>query len=379
MKRNNLLFLIILFIIFIPSARAEEYAKNYLEKYSIKEATCIYEWNYGSSSGLSTISFSNDNFLYTKTSRGVEDYYITIISGIEAYQGRIELNDFYEDDSDEFKCPNTLYYWWDTMNNNNHGQAMIINFNDSDTIAQEKMTLDNQSVKYNTVSEAEQNKDNYEILYTFVKDDNDTSYRQASPSRLYYVTFKDGISAFVDSNDTSSVWNILSGSIDTNSEVLTISLEIDTTNKTYKILRTNESCKGTEGKCVNYRNIEYETGLGGEGQNSVPVPVPFIPQINAIDNCESLLGNPDTEGQPAWYLTKTFEIIRYIAIGLVLVFTIMDFVGAVTSSDDDSLKKATSKLITRLILCVLIFLLPMLIKFILKYLNNRAIDLCINA
>jgi len=57
----------------------------------------------------------------------------------------------------------------------------------------------------------------------------------------------------------------------------------------------------------------------------------------------------------------------------------MDFVGAVTSSDDDSLKKATSKLITRLILCVLIFLLPMLIKFILKYLNNRAIDLCINA
>ena len=57
----------------------------------------------------------------------------------------------------------------------------------------------------------------------------------------------------------------------------------------------------------------------------------------------------------------------------------MDFVGAVAASDDDALKKAFNHLMIRLVLCVVIFLLPVLIEFILQIINNHAIDLCIDA
>ena len=56
--------------------------------------------------------------------------------------------------------------------------------------------------------------------------------------------------------------------------------------------------------------------------------------------------------------------------------SVIDFVTAVTSSDNDALIKATRKTIIRLVLCVIIFMLPYLIEFVLKYLNDRAIDLC---
>ena len=56
----------------------------------------------------------------------------------------------------------------------------------------------------------------------------------------------------------------------------------------------------------------------------------------------------------------------------------MDFVSSTASQDTDSLKKAVNKVIKRLIICVIIFLLPMLIEYVLSFLNNRAIDMCIN-
>ena len=99
-------------------------------------------------------------------------------------------------------------------------------------------------------------------------------------------------------------------------------------------------------------------------------------EIPKFDSCRSLLGDPTNEKMPAFYIIKAFDVVKYVAIVLLIVMSIFDFVGAAGANNEDSIKKATSKTITRLILCVVIFLLPVLIKFVLKYLNNRAIDLC---
>lgn len=93
-------------------------------------------------------------------------------------------------------------------------------------------------------------------------------------------------------------------------------------------------------------------------------------------SCESLLGNPHKEGDPAFYLRFAFSVIRYVAIILLLVLTSIDFIKSVTSSDGDELKKVIKKTTKRLILCILIFFLPTLITYVLTLMNDNAISLC---
>lgn len=93
-------------------------------------------------------------------------------------------------------------------------------------------------------------------------------------------------------------------------------------------------------------------------------------------DCESLLGDPDTASTPAYYLRIAFSVVRYVAIIILVVATVIDFITATAQSNEDALQKATKKALIRLVLCIVIFVLPTLITFILRYLNDRAVDLC---
>ncbi|MBQ7031875.1 MAG: hypothetical protein IJN13_05915 [Bacilli bacterium] len=92
--------------------------------------------------------------------------------------------------------------------------------------------------------------------------------------------------------------------------------------------------------------------------------------------CESLLGSPKTDGSPAFYLTITFNTMKYIAIIVLIVTSSMDFLGAVTSQDNDMIKKVVSKMMKRAIFCAVIFLLPTVIEFTLQMVHNRSITTC---
>lgn len=115
----------------------------------------------------------------------------------------------------------------------------------------------------------------------------------------------------------------------------------------------------------------YNHGPGGD-----PSQIPD-PEIPSYDNCESLFGDPKSEGTPAFYMTVAFRVVRYVAIIILVLMSVLDFVSATAASDNDALKKATNKLIKRAILCVIIFVLPTIIAFVLTYLNDRAVDMCI--
>ena len=95
-------------------------------------------------------------------------------------------------------------------------------------------------------------------------------------------------------------------------------------------------------------------------------------------NCKSMFGDPKEAGTPAYYLSIAFKYIKYIAIIILVVFSILDFVQAVTAQDNDALNKAVKKTITRLVLCVIIFILPILINLLLTIINDRAMSICIN-
>lgn len=106
-----------------------------------------------------------------------------------------------------------------------------------------------------------------------------------------------------------------------------------------------------------------------------------VPTVNVPNhNCTSLLGDPAKSNppSPAFLLSYAFKVLRYVAIILLVVLSIMDFVSSVSSQDTDSLKKAVNKTIRRAILCVIIFLLPYLIEYVLTFLNDNATKICIN-
>lgn len=106
------------------------------------------------------------------------------------------------------------------------------------------------------------------------------------------------------------------------------------------------------------------------------VPTADIP----THNCTSLLGDPNDKStpSPAFLLSYAFKVLRYVAIILLVVLSIMDFVSSVSSQDTDSLKKAVNKTIRRAILCVIIFLLPYIIEYVLSFLNDNATKICIS-
>lgn len=90
------------------------------------------------------------------------------------------------------------------------------------------------------------------------------------------------------------------------------------------------------------------------------------------ESCEGFLGDPEegpegnNPGSPAYYLTFTMNLIKYAGIAATFIFSIIDFLKAITSQDKDLLQKAIKSSSTRLILAVVIFFLPIVIDYILE-------------
>lgn len=57
---------------------------------------------------------------------------------------------------------------------------------------------------------------------------------------------------------------------------------------------------------------------------------------------------------------------KYIAPALIIMFTMLDFIKAIASQNDDDVKKAQGKFIKRLIIAAILFLLPLIINFVLQ-------------
>jgi len=91
----------------------------------------------------------------------------------------------------------------------------------------------------------------------------------------------------------------------------------------------------------------------------------FVPEVQyklEEENCESVFGDPKTEGTTAHFLDGIFTTIKWVAPLLCLVFSVVEFVKAAASQDKDALNKAFSKTIKRIVLALILFFLPSLIN-----------------
>lgn len=76
------------------------------------------------------------------------------------------------------------------------------------------------------------------------------------------------------------------------------------------------------------------------------------------------------------YLNKAFKFIKIIAPILVIVYGTLDYAKVVFADKDDSLKKANSTFLKRIIAAVIIFLLPFILTFIINVVPGLNTSLC---
>ncbi len=93
-------------------------------------------------------------------------------------------------------------------------------------------------------------------------------------------------------------------------------------------------------------------------------------------SCQSLFGRPTDRNAPAYYIVLAFDIIKYIAIIILVVMAVLDFVNAIASGKDDAINTAVKKVMVRFVICVIIFILPILLKFGLSLIDERAAHMC---
>ncbi len=85
------------------------------------------------------------------------------------------------------------------------------------------------------------------------------------------------------------------------------------------------------------------------------------------NNCdESLFGDVNTQDTPAWIINKILKYFRIIAPMIVLVLSALDFAKALISSDDEVMQKNYKKLISRLILILALYFVPLLVDILLQ-------------
>lgn len=80
-------------------------------------------------------------------------------------------------------------------------------------------------------------------------------------------------------------------------------------------------------------------------------------------------------------ITGAYFVIEIGSIVITIVLTVLDYAKVILNSDQDGMKKSNKKLLTRLIIVVVLFLLPALVNFTLKLFNiegfNSEHPLCV--
>lgn len=71
------------------------------------------------------------------------------------------------------------------------------------------------------------------------------------------------------------------------------------------------------------------------------------------------------------------HLIMIAAPILLIVLGAVDILGAVTANDEKAMKKATSTLLKRFIICVIILILPLLINFIIGWTTFKDLTACL--
>ena len=83
------------------------------------------------------------------------------------------------------------------------------------------------------------------------------------------------------------------------------------------------------------------------------------------ETCSGLLGESTMED-----LSNIFKYMKILGPILVIAYSTYDYIVALVNKDAEEYKKVNKKLITRLILVVVLFFLPIILNLLLSFIND---------
>lgn len=114
---------------------------------------------------------------------------------------------------------------------------------------------------------------------------------------------------------------------------------------------------------------------GSDLTEEIDIKLNFIK--TEIKNCEDIFGEDDVLKD---MLKVIISLIKIVVPIILIALGSLDFAQAVFASSEDKMKKAQSKFIKRILIAVVIFLIPSVLKFLLVIANgvwgNIDVDLC---
>ena len=105
--------------------------------------------------------------------------------------------------------------------------------------------------------------------------------------------------------------------------------------------------------CLNFQETSV---CASENAGVAPSDVSGV-DVKTINN-SSILGSTSDPDSVAWLLQQILNYIRALGPAIVVVLSGVEFAKVIVTGDDDGMKKAQKKLITRLILVALLFFVP---------------------
>ena len=110
------------------------------------------------------------------------------------------------------------------------------------------------------------------------------------------------------------------------------------------------------------------TNVKANSLDAINIKDNFARTVVVADNvtCPGF-GDPEIKDYPAYWMQKTLNVMKYIAIVALLVLVTTDFLKAIVQDDKDALKKAGSTALKRFIYCVLLFFVPIFVKIIMEF------------
>ena len=137
------------------------------------------------------------------------------------------------------------------------------------------------------------------------------------------------------------------------------------------IMTENETPSQADGGENIYDGTEFEVEYD---------EIEIVPLQPKEENCDSLLGSTTcstgSNCEPAFYLQIAFTVMKYAAIIILIVMTMFESIGSLTSNDDGAMKKSLNKCIIRLVLCVLIFFAPVILEYLFTWMKVYTPSTC---
>ena len=87
-------------------------------------------------------------------------------------------------------------------------------------------------------------------------------------------------------------------------------------------------------------------------------------ELAKSDDCDYVFGDPQNPDSVAHFLQQIFDVFKYAAPILCLVFVTVDFLKAAASHDEKALMKAFQNAGKRIVMAIILFFIPDLLNWL---------------